>query len=506
MVKKNVNIDKQLGRDSGNSRPGMDLNIFTLAFGDELEQKFRQDYFQSSVRLLRYSFFLGIIYYSSFAFLDVVALPEVKRELFIIRFYVVIPVILAVFLLSFTKGFHRWWQFAAFIATTIAGFGIVVMTVISPELGRHHYYPGVMLVLFYCYMLIKLRFVWASLAGWLIIIAYLVSTILFPGVDLDVARINLFFLVSANILGMFGGYALEFYARKDFFNRYLLKKESEKVEEANEKLEEKVREKTRSLKEDIQRRKLIEKELIDAKNRAEESDRLKSAFLANMSHEIRTPMNGILGFTELLSEPDLTGEQQKKYVEIIQKSGDRMLNTVNDLIDISRIETEQVQPAMKTVDVIREFQNFFAFFQKEAKDKDLQLFLDSKDLPEKLVLQTDPSLFESIMTNLLKNAIKYTSKGFIRFGAKLNENHVEFYVSDTGIGIPEERQDAIFDRFVQADIQDTKAFEGSGLGLSITKAYVELLGGSIWLRSEINSGSTFYFTHPLLAIDKKNGH
>ncbi|MDZ7738294.1 MAG: response regulator [Bacteroidales bacterium] len=391
----------------------------------------------------------------------------------------------------------------ALLATLIAGVGIVVMTIITPELGRYHYYPGAILVLFYCYMLIRLRFLYASLSGWLIFLSYVFSILAFPVVDTKVAYVNIFFLASANILGMFGGYTLELYLRRDFYYRYLLGQERQKVEQANEILEDKVKEKTQSLEKDIQRRRLVEKELIVAKEKAEESDRLKSAFLANMSHEIRTPMNGILGFAELLSDPDLDGVQQQKYISIIQNSGERMLNTVNNLMDISRIETGLLDPNIEQVNVIQEINNLYNFFKPEVEQKGLQLMLDRKKLPDELIIQTDRAFFESILTNLLKNAIKYTKQGRIRFGLRIQEDWLEFYVSDTGIGIPANRQQAIFERFVQADISDKQVFEGSGLGLAISKAYVEMLGGKISLNSTENEGSIFYFTLPFKG-DEKN--
>lgn len=478
------------------NRPSVDMNFFTLAFKDELENRFQEEYFKSSIGLFRISFLLGIVYYSGFALLDLLVLPEVKSQLYFVRFVIVCPVIFLVFLLSFTKEFYKWWQLGAVIAILTAGVGIVVMTIISPELGRNHYYPGAMLVLFYGYMLIKLRFVYASLSGWLIFLSYVLSTLLFPGVDPKVAYINFFFLASANILGMFGGYALEYYTRRDFYYRDLLRQERMKVEKVNEMLEQKVKEKTKSLEEDIQRRKRVEKALTIAKEKAEESDRLKSAFLANMSHEIRTPMNGILGFADLLSDPGLTGQQQQKYIDIILKGGERMLNTVNDLMDISRIETGLVIPDIKQVNVIQVMESLYNFFKPEAEQKGLQLKLNRDGWPMQLQIQTDPSFLESILTNLLKNAIKYTVEGNVEFGLRTQKDWLEYYVKDTGIGIPADRQEAVFDRFVQADIKDTKVYEGSGLGLSITKAYVEMLGGKIWLQSIEGEGSSFYFTLP----------
>ncbi len=251
------------------------------------------------------------------------------------------------------------------------------------------------------------------------------------------------------------------------------------------------------VKEDITKKKKMLEDLIEAKEKAEESDRLKSAFLANMSHEIRTPMNGILGFTELLTEPRLSGKEKDKYIEIIQKSGNRMLNTVNDIIEISKIETGQVTKTIAPTNVIHVMTDLFYFFSGEADKKGLEFVLDNQDSLNEEWIETDQVKFVSIMTNLIKNAIKYTDQGEIHMGCNRGEKFMEFYVNDTGIGIPNDRQQAIFDRFIQADIADKMALQGSGLGLSISKSYVEMLGGKIRVESTVGQGSTFYFTLPV---------
>jgi PAS domain S-box-containing protein len=246
-------------------------------------------------------------------------------------------------------------------------------------------------------------------------------------------------------------------------------------------------------------------ELIRAKERAEESDRLKSSFLANMSHEIRTPMNGIMGFAELLSLPDLTGEQKEEYLKIIQKSGQRMLATINDLIDISRIESGLVELTNKKVSIAALMHEMQSFFMPECAKKGLDFRLGKEICNHTITIVGDDEKIHSVLTNLIKNAIKYTKNGFVEIGCQLYDNEVEFYVSDSGIGIPDDRKEAIFDRFVQADIEDTEAREGAGLGLAITKSYVELMGGKISLKSEVDKGSTFSFTLPLNNIDETQG-
>ncbi len=237
-------------------------------------------------------------------------------------------------------------------------------------------------------------------------------------------------------------------------------------------------------------------ELRQAKERAEESDQLKSAFLANMSHEIRTPMNGILGFAELLKEPDLTGEDQKSYIQIIEKSGNRMLNIINDIIDISKIESGQMEITTRQTNINNQVDYIYQFFKKEVEAKGLQ-FSFVKALPDERVnIFTDREKLYAILTNLVKNAIKFTSQGMIRFGYEKNGDFLHFFVKDTGVGIAEERQKAIFKRFIQADILDTHAYQGAGLGLSISSAYVEMLGGKLWLQSQKGRGSVFCFSIP----------
>jgi len=247
---------------------------------------------------------------------------------------------------------------------------------------------------------------------------------------------------------------------------------------------------------DITERKTAEKKIVDALEKAQESDRLKTAFLANMSHEIRTPMNGIIGFTNLLDDPDLTNTDRQKYTAIINKSSDRLLSTINDLIDISKIEAGQMKVSITEIAINKLLDELYGFFKPEATLKGLSL-VSLPTLPdnEAIVLSDDAKL-HGILTNLIKNAIKFTKKGGITFGYYLKDDFIEFFVEDTGIGVPENRRQAIFNRFEQADIEDTRAFEGSGLGLTISKAYVEMLGGKIWLSSEEGKGSSFMFTIP----------
>ncbi len=237
--------------------------------------------------------------------------------------------------------------------------------------------------------------------------------------------------------------------------------------------------------------------LLIAKQKAEESERLTNAFLANMSHEIRTPMNGILGFTQLLLEPEVSKEEVFEYARIIEKSGNRLLNIINELIEISKIEANKTSIKKAKYFINNQVREIFHFFKLEAESKLIDLIYLNDNAGKDLEIFTDEDKVHAILTNLLKNAIKYTKKGKVEFGYKIHKNSLEFFVKDTGIGIPKKRQKAIFDRFVQADIEDRNAYEGAGLGLTIAMSYAKILGGKILLESEENKGSIFTFILPI---------
>ncbi|MDX9882387.1 MAG: PAS domain S-box protein [Prolixibacteraceae bacterium] len=245
----------------------------------------------------------------------------------------------------------------------------------------------------------------------------------------------------------------------------------------------------------IQRSKMIE-DLIMAKEKAEESDRLKSAFLANVSHEIRTPMNGILGFLELLTEPGIESEEKGRYLDIMNKSGQRLLETINAIVEMAKIESGQVDVRFSEVNVPEVMKDLYDFFRQQTNAKGLELEITGQITGPKAIIRTDKFKLDAILTNLLNNAIKYTREGRIEFGNYAKDGNLVFYIKDTGVGIPSHLIDSIFERFIQTDLYITRPQEGAGLGLSIVKAYIEMLGGNIWVESELERGSTFFFSIP----------
>lgn len=247
---------------------------------------------------------------------------------------------------------------------------------------------------------------------------------------------------------------------------------------------------------DLTKQKQYENELIRAKVQAQESDRLKSAFLANMSHEIRTPMNGIIGFSEMLSHENISNAKRLQFSKIIIESSKQLLSIVNDILDISRIETGQIDILKEKVNINNLIFELFTFFSPKLKNTNISFF-PYKDLNDKSsTIITDEFKLKQILNNLINNAIKFTHEGYIKFGYKLKNNFIEFYVEDTGIGISKELYGKIFERFHQAELDINRHYGGTGLGLSISKKLVELLGGDIWVKSIPKKGSTFYFTIP----------
>ncbi len=256
---------------------------------------------------------------------------------------------------------------------------------------------------------------------------------------------------------------------------------------------------------DIRPLKQKEEELRKAKEKAEESDRLKSEFLANMSHEIRTPMNGIMGFATILKQEGSDKDNWKHYVDVIYQSSSQLLRLINDIVDFSKIQAGQMNVEEEEVDIADLLHSTKELFE-EKRNRDgkenieLKINIDSR--LEKEFVKTDLRKLKQVLSNLVENALKFTSEGEIEIGCHVLNSDMKFYVKDTGMGISKENHQMIFEKFRQVDSSSVREFGGTGLGLTISKTLVEMLGGKIWLESELGTGTTFYFTIPYIKTQK----
>jgi CheY-like chemotaxis protein/two-component sensor histidine kinase len=223
----------------------------------------------------------------------------------------------------------------------------------------------------------------------------------------------------------------------------------------------------------------------------------------NVSHEIRTPMNGILGFINLMKEPDLSENERQSFIEIVNKSGERLLNTINDIVEISKIEIGDIHLEYEDIDTSELLRFHADFFKLQANEKGIDLKITKLVEGKSAIVKTDKQKLDGVLMNLIRNAIKFTAKGTIEVGNYVENEKLFFYVADSGKGIPEDKLEVIFDRFVQVELGNTRSYEGSGIGLSIVKAYAKVLNGNIQVKSKLGKGSTFLFSIPYSPVKNK---
>ena len=440
-----------------------------------------------SLQQIRINILIGIFTYSIFGILDLFMLPQSYPITWIIRFYIVVPLCTTYYILTYVTFFQKFSKFFTAIITLSAQLGVLFMIYFSkPNEGAYlGYFSGLMIVNLWAAIMFRLTFREIFIFSVLNVIFYNLVALgyqklyQYPANSIEFAYLinNNFFLVSTSFISIIGSYQLNVYKKKVFFQKQIL---------CNEK-----------------------NELTKAKKKAEESDKLKSAFLANMSHEIRTPMNAILGFGELLKKPGLSQNHRDKYINIIQAKGNQLLHIINDIIDFSRIEANYVTINPQPIQLNQLFDELMVTYNRvldmERKSKSVKLSVHTSLDNNKSYILADGNRLKQILSNLLDNSIKFTFKGEIQTGYELTEfNKLQFYVKDTGIGIPKEKQSVIFERFRQVNDNENNFYGGTGLGLSIVKKLVELAGGKIWVKSESDHGSDFYFTMPFFPVIKED--
>ncbi len=468
---------------------GFSCDLISLRFDEKTEKEFTEKSFHDSVAYIRVSLILAILLYGIFSILDYNLAPDLFCDFFLIRFSIVIPLMLFVYFFSFNPKFGKYYQFLMNLIFLSAGAGMTLMVYIAEDssytLISRLYSLAIILVFFFGYIFLKIKFTWASLSGWILFGMISILLIKLPNIPTNHKTSIIFFLFSANCMGIVGSYLNELNLRKQFFAQKQLDQEKKKVQRMNQELEKKLKVRTSDLKE--------------AKNKAKESDKLKTAFLANMSHEIRTPMNGILGFTEILLNEEVDKNRRIKYLKIIHERANYLMNFLNNIIEISLIESKQLKFYYAQIELNAFLHQLYKSYSPLFHENNITFFLNL-ERKEELIIESDQEKLEKIINHYLANALKFTSKGKVTLGYTFINDKLRIYVKDTGPGIPESQKDYIFQRFTKYEKDQEEYKYGTGLGLSISKGLAKFLDGETGFISRKGEGTIFYVDFSLIEI------
>jgi signal transduction histidine kinase len=467
------------GKDKLQSSP--QLHPFSLKFINE-HTKLEQEYFEFFgtifKRQAQFSHIIAIVFYSIFSFLDLVHAPEYAKSFIFIRLVIVAPVLLLTLYLTTKDYFFKYSQIILFISIFISGFGIVAMIAIGGVAVNSTYYAGLILVFIFSYTFVGLKFKWALLVTWSLVLAYEIVSIA-TNLPVKILVSNNFFFISTLLFSMVAGYSIELYRRTEFYIFHLLELEKNKISTDNIELESRVTERTN--------------ELREAKEKAESANKMKSVFLAQMSHEIRTPINAMVSMASLLKY-DFVDQLQKDHIasfDVIESAGDRIIRTVDLLINLSEIqagtyEVDRTQFNLYT-DILT---SLVSDYKKLANSKNIKLSLSNLATDSDLI--ADSYTVIQIFTQLIDNSVKYTVEGKIAITISQNDSgNLVTEIKDTGIGIEEEYLPSLFEPFSQEEMGYTRKYEGNGIGLALVKKYCELNNAKIEVESAKNIGTTF---------------
>jgi signal transduction histidine kinase len=436
----------------------MVFNKITLAFPGNTEALFLEKYFTDSIIHFRVAFVLVTVLYALFGYLDLLIVPASAESFHIIRYYFVVPLLSAVFFLSFTRYFSKIWQELLLICFIAGGSGISIMTMLEPE--NYSYYAGMMLIFSAGYFFIKLRFFYATIAGWTTLLFFNLGNMFFAHTAGIILISYNFFFISANLICMFAAYNIEYYTRRDFYLKQELDLQKGVLEVVNENLE--------------IRNKEIEQ------------------FSYMASHDLQEPLRTLTNFSRLIKEEyaDKLDEDGHKYIEFIYNSASRMKDLVRGLLDYSLLQKSNLLVAVDCNKVVNEV---LSDLNDAIKANNAQVTV--QDLPQILAYATELRL---LFQNLINNAIKFRKKDvspeIIISGSKRDKDW-QFSIKDNGIGIREHDKEKIFILFKR--IHDRDKYEGTGIGLAHCKKIVDMHRGKIWVESNNESGSTFMFTIPI---------
>jgi signal transduction histidine kinase len=491
------------------------INWITLSFPKELEKVFLEQYFRDSLRQVRIALALGIFFYGIFGILDAWLVPGAKLQLWFIRFVVICPFLCANFLFTFSPQFKKYMQLSIASTVLAGGFGIIAMIVIAPYPANYSYYAGLLLAFMYGYSFIKLRFIWALISGWLMVIAYEIAAIWLSETPIPVLINNNFFFLTGNVFGMFAGYSIEYYLRRDFIQARLLEEEKKKVTEVNQDLESRVQKRTSQL---VKTNKELTQEIVDRKRAEKDQRQLEiqlrksqkmeaiGTLAGGVAHDLNNILSGVVSYPELLLMDIPQKSPLRQPLLTIQESGQKAAAIVQDLLTLAR-RGVSVTEVMNLNQLIEQYLN------SPENHKILEYHPGVKVetcLQPKIfnILGSPVHLSKTIM-NLVSNAAEaMPSGGVIRIATEnryidrpikgcdsvAEGDYVILTVSDNGVGISPADIDRIFEPFYT---KKTMGRSGTGLGMAVVWGTVKDHDGYINLQSELGEGTTFILYFPI---------
>lgn len=438
------------------------LGRLNLRFArDETERRYRIMHIRQSLPIIWLSILAGMFLYILFGVLDLYIVPENLQEVWIIRYGIVCPILVGIFLITLTKYFIRVSQPVLALGMLVPGAGILGMVAVADAPGNHLYYAGLILVIIYCSSLSVLRYVYAAAVSVTLLAGYQCVALLINPIPGETLLNNNFFLAVSLAVGIFTSYTQELYIRQNFINTQLLLKEKDRT--------------------DI---------LLDE---ARASSQAKTEFLAVMSHELRTPLNAIIGFSEVIKQQMFGPVGSKKYltyIDDIYNSGTHLLGLITDILDLSKAEAGRLVLREEVVNLTELLDGCMRMFRERAAETGVRLQFDMPAVASRV--RADPRLLRQSFINLISNAVKFTQKGgsvLLSIG-HAEDGSIHVRVEDSGIGIAKVDLTKVVEPFVQVESALTRDYEGTGLGLPLAKKIMELHGGSLRIESEIGIGTT----------------